>query len=331
MENGNKVLEEKKILNEKPDIENIFLDIIKEYTAGNPMDETKWTNLKQREISEIFKEKGYDVSEYIVAQLLENNGYKKIQAYKSETYKDVEGRDEQFKNIDNLKNEFLKDPNNPILSIDVKKKEQIGNFYRDGKLYTQETVKVLDHDFPSYGEGAIVPYGIFDMKLNEAYMTIGTSKETSEFWCDCFKDWWNEYGRENYPNATEILILVDGGGSNSSRTYIFKEYLQKLVNELGIIIRIAHYPPYTSKYNPIEHRVFCHITRACEGVVFSSVEIVKELMGKATTKTGLKVFAKIKDKIYKAGNSASDFFKENMEIVFDSKLGKWNYMALPLK
>lgn len=114
----------KKILNEKPDLENIFLDIIKEYTAGNPMNEKKWTNLKKREISEIFKKKGYDVSEHIVGQLLKKNGYKKIQAYKTETYKDVKGRDEQFKNIDKLKNEFLKNPNNPILSIDVKKKSK---------------------------------------------------------------------------------------------------------------------------------------------------------------------------------------------------------------
>lgn len=167
------------------------------------------------------------------------------------------------------------------------------------------------------------------MKLKEAYITLGISKDTSEFWCDCVRDWWINFGVKNYSKADYILILADGGGSNSSRAYIFKEDLQKLANEIGIEIRMVHYPPYTSKYNPIEHRVFCHITRACEGVVFSSLKIVKELIDSTTTKTGLKVFTKINHKIYKTGRKVSDFFKNKMEIVFDSILGKWNYKVIP--
>lgn len=189
----------------------------------------------------------------------------------------------------------------------------------------------MDHDFVSYGEGAIVPHGIYDLKTNEAYITIGTSKDTSEFWCDSVLEWWKNIGCKNYPSADCILVLADGGGSNSSRTYIFKEDLQRLVNEIGVNIRIAHYPPYTSKYNPIEHRVFCHVTRACEGVVFKNIEIVKELMDKTTTKTGLKVFATIKDKIYKTGRKVSEIFKEKMEIKFDDFLGNWNYMVVSQK
>ena len=130
--------------------------------------------------------------------------------------------------------------------------------------------------------------------------------------------------------ATSILILADGGGSNSSRHYIFKEDLQKLVNEIGVEIRIAHYPPYTSKYNPIEHRLFCHITRACEGTVFSSIEVVKNLVDKTSTTTGLKVFSTITHKIYSIGRKASDSFKKNISILFDEYLGKWNYKAIPL-
>ena len=196
-------------------------------------------------------------------------------------------------------------------------------------MYTKEVITVYDHDFPSYGEGKIIPHCIYDIKINKGYMTIGTSKETSAFWCDCFRDWWNKYGKKNYPKADEILVLVDGGGSNSSRAYIFKEELQKLVDEIGISIRIAHYPPYTSKYNPIEHKVFCHVSRACEGAVFSSIEIVKQLMEKTTTKKGLKLFTQIKDTVYETGKSASEYFKENMEIIFDSVLGKWNYLVVP--
>lgn len=123
--------------------------------------------------------------------------------------------------------------------------------------------------------------------------------------------------------------MADGGGSNSSRYYIFKEDLQKLSNEIGIEIRMAHYPPYTSKYNPIEHRLFCHITRECKGVVFDNIEIVNELIGKTSTKTGLKVFSTIKEKIFNTGRKCADAFKENMSIIFDDFLGKWNYRAIP--
>ena len=160
-------------------------------------------------------------------------------------------------------------------------------------------------------------------------MRLGTSKETSEFACDCIKDWWERYGKQLYPKATSILTLADGGGSNSSRHYIFKEDLQKLVNEIGIEIRMAHYPPYTSKYNPIEHRLFCHVTRACGKTVFTSVEMVKGLMGKASTSAGLKVFVSITDKIYKTARKASADFRENMPIKIDDYLGQWNYRAVP--
>jgi hypothetical protein len=158
---------------------------------------------------------------------------------------------------------------------------------------------------------------------------LGTSKDTSEFACDCIRDWWENVGKYNYPEATSILILSDGGGSNSSRHYIFKYDLQNLVNSIGIEIRMAHYPPYTSKYNPIEHRMFCHVTRACEGVVFKNIEIVKELMEKTSTKSGLNVLVNIKDKIYQTGRKVTEEFKEDLKIAFDKLLGKWNYRAIP--
>lgn len=158
---------------------------------------------------------------------------------------------------------------------------------------------------------------------------MGISKDTSEFCCDCIKDWWLNFGKYNYPVADSILALADGGGSNSSRHYIFKEDLQKLVNEIGIEIRIAHYPPYTSKYNPIEHRLFCHVTSACRGTVFSSIDIVKSLVDKTSTSTGLKVFTAIKNKVYLTARKATESFRENMSIIFDDYLGKWNYRAKP--
>lgn len=134
----------------------------------------------------------------------------------------------------------------------------------------------FDHDFPSLARGVVIPYGIYDVTYTQGYVALGTSHDTSEFACDSLRHWWWLYGGKRYPKATSILLLCDGGGSNSSRTYLFKAELEKVVQEIGIEIRVAHYPPYTSKYNPIEHRLFPHLTRACQGIVFSSVELVKE-------------------------------------------------------
>jgi len=205
----------------------------------------------------------------------------------------------------------------------------IGNLYRDGRLYTQETLKVKDHDFPSYAEGKIVPHGLYDINLNKGYMTIGTSGDTSEFSCEAIRNWWVEYGKVEYPNSNEILLLCDGGGSNSSRHYLFKEDLQKLSDELNIKIRIAHYPPYTSKYNPIEHRLFPHITKACQGVIFKNIELVNNLMASTTTTKGLTVVSTIITKTFEIGRKVAKDFKENMTIEFDEFLPDWNYMAVP--
>ena len=293
------------------------------------MDPTqKWTNLKNREISAFFAERSMKISYHVVKQLLKKHGYVKRKMQKTRTMKETKNRNEQFIKIQGLR-ESYKNSCNPMISMDVKKKEELGNFYRDGQVYCTEAVEVYDHDFKSFSDGVVIPHGIYDMKQNIGYITLGTSKDTGEFACECIKDWWQKYGKNDYPNATSILILADGGGSNSCRHYIFKEDLQKLVDEIGIEIRMAHYPPYTSKYNPIEHRLFCHVTRACEGVVFDSVETVNVLVANTQTTKGLKVFASIKDKIFQAGRKVAEGFKENMRIVFDEYLGDWNYRAIP--
>ena len=175
----------------------------------------------------------------------------------------------------------------------------------------------------------MIPHGIYDSQKNRGYITLGSSKDTSEFACEALKKWWNNYGKFTYPNANSILAKCDGGGSNNANHYIFKEDLQKLVNEIGIEIRIAHYPPYTSKYNPIEHRLFPHVTRACQGVIFTSLELVKALMEKTQTQTGLSVAVNVLNKVYKTGRKVADNFKNTMKIVFDEYLPKWNYRAVP--
>ncbi len=168
-----------------------------------------------------------------------------------------------------------------------------------------------------------------DLTLNIGYIQIGTSHDTSQFACDSIRYWWPHYGSTHYESATSILLLCDAGGSNSSRQYLFKQDLQNLVNELGIEIRIAHYPPYTSKYNPIEHRLFPHVSRACQGVIFESVEIVEELIAKTKTKTGLQVFTTILNGVYEIGRQVTQEFQQTMAIVFDDYLPQWNYTAVP--
>lgn len=201
--------------------------------------------------------------------------------------------------------------------------------FRKGKIYTLETQEVFDHDFPTLAEGVGIPHTLYDIERNEAYVTIGTSRDTSEFACDSIRNWWYHYGIKHYSDATSILMLMDGGGSNSSRHYIFKQDLQVLADEIGIEIRIAHYPPYTSKWNPIEHRVFPHITRSLQGVILNTHQLMKELIEKTTTKKGLKVVACIVNKVYETGRKVAKDFKKSMRIVFDEKLRRWNYVAVP--
>ena len=314
-----------------PEIDDQFLSVLRDHTAGDPMDEKViWTNLREKEIVKALQnDHGVRVSRRVVRHLLKKHGYRLRKAQKRKSMKNqVPDRNEQFDNILRLKSEYM-EAGNPVISMDSKKKEHLGNFYREGRLYTQEEIKVHDHDFPSFAEGVIIPHSLYDLKLNTGYVRVGTSHDTSEFACDSFRQWWYNCGSENYPNATSILVLCDGGGSNSSRHCIFKQDLQALADEIGVEIRIAHYPPYCSRYNPIEHRLFPHITRACQGVIFSSLEVVTELISKTRTEKGLKVFVHVLDKVYETGRKVHETFKSNMRIVFDKILPKWNYCAVP--
>jgi hypothetical protein len=314
-----------------PVLDEKFLLVLRDHTAGDPMDETvRWTNLTPGEIVRALRtDHEIAVSKFVVSQLLEKHHYRRRKAQKKSRLKQqIKHRDEQFENIARLKAEF-RAAGNPIVSMDTKKKEHLGNFYREGHLYTLNELHTYDHDFHSYAEGVIIPHSLYDLQLNVGYIQLGTSHDTGEFACDSLRWWWTTYGHQLYPTATAILILCDGGGSNSARHYLFKQDLQVLADELGIEIRIAHYPPYCSKYNPIEHRLFPHVTRACQGVIFTSIKLVKELMEKTSTTTGLKTFVHIIDKVYETGRKVAADFKETMRIVFDDFLPQWNYRAIP--
>ena len=313
-----------------PDIDQKFLDVLHDYTAGDPMQQdVLWTNLTMREIAARLVEKhSIKVSVMVIDQLLDKHNYRSRKAQKKETMKTVQDRDAQFENISNLKAEYQAS-GNPIISFDSKKKEPLGNYYRPGYLYTTEELHTYDHDFNSFADGIVIPHGIYDLCQNQGYINLGISKDTSEFACDSLYHWWHNEGQYIYPQAKSILALCDGGGSNNANYYIFKEDLQELSDKIGIEIRIAHYPPYASKYNPMEHRLFPHVTRACQGVVFKSIDLVKELMEKTKTSKGLKVTVNIIDKVYQTGRKVATDFKKNMTIKFDEFLPKWNYTVVP--
>jgi hypothetical protein len=287
-----------------------------------------WTDLSPRQIADVVSELGTPVSPPVVQDWMEEQ---KLALHKIE--KVLEGgqspdRDAQFRQIAELETDYFTE-GNPVFSLDTKAKEHLGRLFRAGRVWTQKAFQALDHDFPSWATGVVIPHGIYDIARNRGHINIGLSHDTSEFACDSFRWYWNRIGRQCYPHATSILLLCDSGGSNAAAHYIFKEDLQELVNDIGIEIRVAHYPSYCSKFNPIERRFFPHVARACRGMLFDSIDTVVRLMRKASTRTGLLTTVNVIRRIYETGRKVADNFKHNMTIQFDELLPRWNYVAKP--
>jgi hypothetical protein len=324
----------KRRLEQDPKIDEDFQKVLANQTAGSPTQESLiWTNLTKTEIVDLMEDCGTYVSVHIVDQLLDQHGYHERKALRMEPLSHHPDRNSQFEVIARLKHEYL-DSANPILSIDLKSRELLRNFFRAGELFTRETIRVFDHDFAEFAQGVVLPHGIYDLKQNRGYIHLGTSHDTGEFACDSLKDWWERFGRVAYPEAKSLMLLCDGGGSNPadterSQAHLFRTDVQGLANALGMEIRMAHYPPYASKYNPIEHRLFPHLTRVCRGVIFHDVGLVAELMRKAKTRTGLSVVVDIVDKFYEIGRKVGKATKDAVNLVRDSVLPRWNYRILP--
>ena len=315
---------EKKTFVVKELIETLLL-VLTSYTAGNPMDcHVLWTNLTLKQIQEKLKLHLIWVSCPVIKKLLKSVNFVKRKMRKCKTLKEVENRNEQVEYIAQLKSQFIENEL-PVLSIDTKKKEMVGNFYRDGKVFCKEAIAVNDHDFNSFSEGVAVPHGIYDVAKNTCYLSIGMNKDTAEFVKDNIEYHWYNSIQKDYPNAKKMLILCDGGGSNSSSHYVVKERFKQLAVQLQVEIVVAHYPAYCSKWNPIEHRAFCYISKKWQGVVFDNYDIIKVLAEQTTTKTGFSVKAYINTKLYQTGKKASEEFMNTMPVIFDKFLPKWNY------
>ena len=307
------------------------MQIIEQHTAGLPLGENVvWISLSVNQIMSKLSAIGYDISRYFVRQILDSLGLRERSFYKDLPMKKVKNRDEQFQRISSIREE-AEAVGLPIISIDTKKKEMIGNFKRDGKALCNGPLKSLDHDFSTFSDGQIVPHGIYDVTRNEGYMTLGISHDTSKFVCDNIARVWREHLKEQYPNARTLVILCDGGGSNSSSHRIVKQDFMDLANKLGIRLLMVHYPPYCSKFNPIEHRLFSQITRSWSGAPLMSLQNAADRAAMTTTKKGLKVHVHINSKTYDIKRPIVESYQNRLarQVIFAPDLGQWNYLVKP--
>lgn len=297
--------------------------------GGDPDDETiVFTDLSPAQLAETVADMGTPVSDETIRQWMDEQQLRLRKMRKELAGGLSPDRDTQFVRIAELIDEY-EAVGNPYFFVDTKAKEHLGYLFRAGRVRCSTAFRAFDHDFPSWAEGVIIPHGIYDRVRNRGHINIGLSHETSQFACDSLRWYWNRIGQQCYPNATSLLLLCDCGGSNAANKYIFKHDLQTLSDNIGIEIRVAHYPSYCSKYNPIERRLFPHITRACAGMLFDTLETVVRLMRKAATRTGLKTTVNVIRRLYETGRNATEEMKSNLKIVFDDLLPKWNYRAVP--
>lgn len=299
--------------------------MIDKHKAGSPTDPNQyWIHLKAKEISAIFFE-SYQVklSHQLIKKELKILGYRYRKISKNLATGSYANRNAQFEIIFNIV--LIMSLESPVLSIDTKKKERLGTIYRDGKSYSQTEKQAYDHDYSYLGKGIVIPHGIFDLQRNIGFITIGSSSETAAFIVDNLRWWWFNHGINHYPSARNLLLLCDAGGGNSYRHHAFKKELQAFSKEIGVDIIVCHYPPYSSKWNPIEHRLFCHVHQAMSGQMFSDYEFVKTLIEKTSTDTGLRVVVRINLKIYHTGIKTDKSEIDDKRIQFHQHIPKLNY------
>ena len=296
-------------------------------TAGSPVKEgVLWTNRSATDLSEELQRQGFEANPDTVRRILRDElGLSLRQSVKDEAGCRFPQRDEQFRHIAELRKKFER-RGWPVLSIDTKKKEILGNFWHAGRAYTDGRAVVQDHDFVG-AEDRLVPYGVFDTRRNEGFMLLARGADTCELACDAIWRWWKRLGERHYRYAPRLLLLCDCGGSNGYRQNLFKEELCYLASDLECDIRVAHYPPGCSKYNPIEHRMFCHATRALQGAVLKTIEIAKHFLARTKTAQGLRVIPEIARRTYQKGLKASELFLARNPLRFEKLLPQLNYTA----
>ena len=313
-----------------PGLREALERLIDPATRGDPMSPLRWTCKSTAKLAEELTRQHHPVTDRTVAMLLKQSGYSLQANRKSREGSSHPDRNAQFEYINRQVKTFQK-RQQPVVSVDTKKKELVGEFKNPGAEWQPQgqPQQVNVHDFPNPKLGKAIPYGVYDLAGNEGWVSVGIDHDTAEFACASVLRWWNEMGSARFPRATELLITADGGGSNSSRNRLWKKSLQGLADELGMTLKVCHFPPGTSKWNKIEHRLFCFITKNWRGRPLTTYEVIVNLIASTTTKTGLIVRAALDPRQYETGISVSDAELEHLRLTRAKFHGEWNYSIKP--
>ena len=320
----------KSILVSDPLIVQALEEMVDSQTRGDPQSPLRWICKSTRTIAKQLSKKKHPVSHTKVAQILHDLNYSLQSNRKTEEGADHPDRDAQFRHINAAVSKSM-ELGLPVISVDTKKKELIGNYANEGQQWraTKDPVKVQGHDFPNPQIPRAYPYGIYDLARNAGFVNVGTDHDTGEFAVASIRGWWRREGKKLYPGAKELLITADGGGSNGSRLRLWKLELQNLANETGLSISVCHFPPGTSKWNKVEHRLFSFITSNWRGEPLVDYETIVNLIARTTTAKGLKVKCRLDRSKYATGRKISDEEMKRVNVVRNTFHGDWNYVIKP--
>jgi hypothetical protein len=315
----------------QPGLEAALNELIEPTTRGDPESPLRWTTKSVRHLSAELGVRGFQVGRQVVSELLKRAGYSLQALAKTREGTDSPDRDAQFKFINDEVTRAQAE-SQPVISVDTKKKELVGDFKNGGQEWqlkgSPEPVRV--HDFVDPKLGKAIPYGVYDVTNDEGWVSVGIDHDTAQFAVEAIRRWYFRMGKEAYPNATELIITADCGGSNNARHRAWKVELQMLAWEIGLTIRVRHLPPGTSKWNKIEHRLFSHIAMNWRGRPLSCLKTIVSLIGSTTTKAGLRVVAELDDNTYATGVKVTDEIMAELNIRRHDFRGEWNYDLLPM-
>jgi Rhodopirellula transposase DDE domain len=320
----------KKLTVHQPEILKAIEDIVSPHTMGDPMNPLIWSSKSSRKISAELLSVGLKVCHEAVRQCLIELGYSLQSNKKTKEGGDSPDRDEQFLHINETAKEFAQSKD-PVISVDCKKKELIGEYKNNGQEWSlaKNPTEVNVYDFIDKTNGKACPYGVYDIKNNRGWINVGVSSDTASFAVSTIRDWWEQEGIMLYPNSSRLYINADGGGSNGSRNHLWKSELQQFSNDSRLNIHVSHFPPGTSKWNKIEHRLFAYISKNWRAKPLTSLMVIIGLIGATTTTKGLKVTANLDEKIYQTGLKVTEEEKEKLNIVRNNFHGEWNYIISP--
>jgi hypothetical protein len=314
----------------QPGVKQALEGLVDPLTRGDPSSPLRWTCKSRAKLTAALSKAGWRVSSTTVGRLLNELGYSLQSVRKSREGTSHPDRNGQFEHINATAQEFL-DREQPVVSVDTKKKELVGDFKNNGREWQPKATpeKSLVHDFPQDAAGKAIPYGIYDMGRNEAWVNVGRDHDTPAFAVASLRRWWNAMGKSKYPQADELFITADAGGSNGYRSRAWKHELQKFADETQLRVRVSHFPPGTSKWNKIEHRLFCHITQNWRGKPLRTFETIVDLIGNTRTAAGLRVKAKLDKRKYPTGVKTSNAEMKALSLHVDDYRGEWNYALHP--